>query len=174
MNYVNAKYAPANTQSQGNANDCDTGTNCAINSPQTQGDGSASSPTNLQISKFNEEQGEPPSTPPSGPFTAVVVYTHVICPTGKQCPSASDFEYRIAGPPTFSPDRFRGSETGQRIAVTGIVGDGFPFWVSQTAPPTPAGLILVVSPASICLDRVVQGLVTECFFVNEYRVAPTP
>jgi len=58
MNYVNARYAPANTQSQGNANDCDTVTNCAINSPQTQGDGSASSPSNLQISKFNDEQGE--------------------------------------------------------------------------------------------------------------------
>ena len=52
--YANAKYA-TNTQSQGNSNECDTGTNCAINSPQTQGDGSASSPTNLQISKFNEE-----------------------------------------------------------------------------------------------------------------------
>lgn len=58
MNYANAKYALANTQTQANANDCDNGSNCAINSPQTQGDGTANSPTNLQISKFNRV--EPP------------------------------------------------------------------------------------------------------------------
>ena len=57
-NYANARYANTNTQSQANANDCTTGTNCAITSPQTQGDGTANSPTNLQISKFNEEQEE--------------------------------------------------------------------------------------------------------------------
>lgn len=51
-NYASARYAP-NTQTQANANDCDNGTNCAINSPQTQGDGSASSPTNLQITETN-------------------------------------------------------------------------------------------------------------------------
>lgn len=60
-NYANAKYA-TNTQLQGNSNECNTGTNCAINSPQTQGDGSASSPTNLQISETSEEA---PTTPPT-------------------------------------------------------------------------------------------------------------
>ena len=39
-NYAHAKYA--NTQTQANTNDCNTGTDCAITSPQTQGDGSAS------------------------------------------------------------------------------------------------------------------------------------
>jgi hypothetical protein len=63
-NYASAKYA-TNTQTQANANECDNGSNCAINSPQTQGDGSASSPTNLQISKFNEEASTTP--PPSDP-----------------------------------------------------------------------------------------------------------
>lgn len=53
-NYVYARYT--NTQNQANSNECDTGTNCSITSPQTQGDGTANSPTNLQISKFNEEQ----------------------------------------------------------------------------------------------------------------------
>jgi hypothetical protein len=53
-NYASARYA--NTQTQANANDCNTGTNCAINSPQTQGDGSASSHTNLQISKSTGEE----------------------------------------------------------------------------------------------------------------------
>lgn len=54
-NYANAKYA--NTQTQSNANDCDNGSNCAITSPQTQGDGTANSPVNTQISIFNEDQG---------------------------------------------------------------------------------------------------------------------
>jgi hypothetical protein len=56
-NYALAKYATdTNIQTQANANECNFGTNCAINSPQTQGDGTANSPTNLQISKFNGEQ----------------------------------------------------------------------------------------------------------------------
>jgi hypothetical protein len=59
MNYANAKYG-TNTQTQANANECDTGSNCAITSPQTQGDGTANSPTNLQISKFNQKEEEPP------------------------------------------------------------------------------------------------------------------
>jgi hypothetical protein len=52
MSIANAKYAP-NTQTQANSNECTTGTNCAINSPQTQGDGSASSPNSLQIPETN-------------------------------------------------------------------------------------------------------------------------
>jgi hypothetical protein len=49
MNFASARYA--NTQTQANANECETGTNCAMNSPQTQGDGIASTPMSLQISK---------------------------------------------------------------------------------------------------------------------------
>ena len=60
INYASAKYA-TNTQTQVNNNECDTGTNCAITSPQTQGDGTANSPTNLQISRFNEVQAGEPS-----------------------------------------------------------------------------------------------------------------
>jgi hypothetical protein len=56
-NYASARYAPADTQSQGNSNECDTGSNCGITSPQSQGDGTANSPVNTQISGFNEEQG---------------------------------------------------------------------------------------------------------------------
>ncbi|MGH9986298.1 MAG: hypothetical protein ACRD8W_20340 [Nitrososphaeraceae archaeon] len=33
MNFADARYT--NTQTQANTNDCNTGTNCAINSPQT-------------------------------------------------------------------------------------------------------------------------------------------
>ncbi len=49
-----ARYVRS-TQTQVNRNDCDNGSNCAITSPQTQGDGSVSSPNNVQISKFNEQ-----------------------------------------------------------------------------------------------------------------------
>jgi hypothetical protein len=39
-----------NTQTQANTNNCSNGTNCAITSPQTQGDGTANSPVSTQIS----------------------------------------------------------------------------------------------------------------------------
>ena len=74
INNVSARYAPqANTQTQANANECDTGSNCAITSPQTQGDGTANSPINLQISKFNEEEEQVGVTPPTSPLPEGVV-----------------------------------------------------------------------------------------------------
>jgi hypothetical protein len=51
---ASAKYT-THTQTQANSNDCNTGTNCSITSPQTQGDGTANSPINTQITGFNEE-----------------------------------------------------------------------------------------------------------------------
>lgn len=57
-NYAFARYANTNTQTQANSNECTVGSNCGITSPQTQGDGTANSPTNLQISKFNVQEGE--------------------------------------------------------------------------------------------------------------------
>lgn len=64
MNYANARYA--NTQTQANANECEGGTNCAINSPQTQGDGVASTPLSLQISNSGL-QGPPGPQGLAGP-----------------------------------------------------------------------------------------------------------
>lgn len=54
-NNANAKYADIQTQAK--ANDCDDSSNCAINSHQTQGDSSASSPTSLQISGSGSSSG---------------------------------------------------------------------------------------------------------------------
>jgi hypothetical protein len=79
INFADARYT--NTQTQANANECNTGTNCAINSPQTHGDGSLSSPTNLQISRFNEEQEEIGEEPNPGAKGFVEVQKIVICPT---------------------------------------------------------------------------------------------
>lgn len=78
INFADARYT--NTQTQANANECNTGTNCAINYPQTHGDGSLSSPTNLQISRFNEEQ-EKIEEPNPGAKGFVEVQKIVICPT---------------------------------------------------------------------------------------------
>jgi hypothetical protein len=50
-----ARFASTKTQSQANTNNCNNGTNCALTSPQTQGDGSASSPTSSQISNLKGE-----------------------------------------------------------------------------------------------------------------------
>src|SRR5688572_9640498 len=105
-NYASARYA--NTQSQANANECNTGTNCAINSPQTQGDGSASSPTNLQISGLRDEQRQEPQVPPI--VTVVIVTKIVECPEGFSlvCPRSEDFTLRVVSenlvPVTFQGD----------------------------------------------------------------------
>jgi hypothetical protein len=72
--------------------------------PQTQGDGSASSPTNLQISKLREEQQEQPSQEPQMAFVRVI--TEFICPQGFTCPNSSVKFVDVSGggaePPGFS------------------------------------------------------------------------
>lgn len=96
MTSAYAMYA-RNTQSQANTNSCNNGVNCGITSPQTQGDDSASSPTNVQISKFNEETSS--STPPtsgSNDFIAhMQVNTFVNCHQDSACPQSNDFRYHI-------------------------------------------------------------------------------
>jgi hypothetical protein len=54
-NYAYARYA-TNAQTQANSNECTDNTNCGITSPQTHGDGTANSPVNSQVSRFNEKQ----------------------------------------------------------------------------------------------------------------------
>ena len=53
----------ADTQTQANNNECNTGTNCAITSPQTQGDGTANSPINTQT--IESKVPTPNSIPPT-------------------------------------------------------------------------------------------------------------
>jgi hypothetical protein len=65
INYANARYAPANTQSQANANDCDNGAICAADSSLFQGEGIAGSPIYSQISN-SELQGLPGPQGPKG------------------------------------------------------------------------------------------------------------
>src|SRR5919106_60257 len=79
---VYARHATnAITQTQTNANECEDGTNCAISSPQAQGDGSASSPTNLQISETNDEAPLPTTTSPTAPIVIpIIIRTQIHCP----------------------------------------------------------------------------------------------
>jgi hypothetical protein len=182
MNYVNAKYAPANTQSQGNANDCDTGTNCAINSPQTQGDGTANSPTNLQISKFNEEQdvgvGEEPNPGARG---FVEVTKTVICPTGFQCPrpgptSPYKMKVDVSGDVSgagWNPKTFDGccdTPTGITQVIINLTPGGTAnYIVTETDAPTIPGLTLVKVPSAGCQGTIRQTERKICNFVNEYK-----
>jgi hypothetical protein len=154
-NHAIAKYA--NTQTQANANECNTGTNCGINSPQTQGDGSASSPTNLQISKFNEEQEEQGgvgATPPNSIFQVdLLVRKLVICPTGFVCPTPDKFvmevraAFSLAGPP-FVP----GNTFGYLVRILPDPHHDYrillpsQYKVLEKTPPTLEGLVLVQSP----------------------------
>ena len=73
-----------------------TGTNCAINSPQPQGDGSANSPTNLQITRSTEEEPtQSPGPGRPGGRTAILLFDVLgECPEG-HCPTRS-FQHTVA------------------------------------------------------------------------------
>jgi hypothetical protein len=197
MNYVTAKYDNTNTQTQANSNECDTGTNCAITSPQTQGDGTANSPTNLQISKFNEdlEDGVGGGLDCQEPECAFIIVTkHVICPEGFVCPSAKDFPIFIHDPDyrfpavRYSPDEFDGSETGTIVKVEFIevYRDTDEFVgaysvIELPLVPAPPGLILHSTREGHCGGPgfspsvfIFPGETKRCTITNEYRVAPTP
>jgi hypothetical protein len=168
-NYANAKYA-TNTQLQGNSNECNTGTNCAINSPQTQGDGSASSPTNLQISETNEEASTtPPPTSGPGPHTSLVqITTFVSCPSGFVCPQDNDFQYDITidGSQCSVEDRpihclFNAtpeSLSGGLTTVTFNILNFGTFVLTVTLPPTPSGLTL---QQPLDLSCIPPGVLTQ-------------
>jgi len=158
-NYAYAKYG-TNTQTQANANECDTGSNCAITSPQTQGDGTANSPTNLQISKFNEEQGEPNS--PSDPSIARLDFNvEVECPIGMEvvCPDPEDFMHLVRAffpapspPVSIVPDEF----SGQAIIDFLFDGQQTTYLISIGPPDNPHGLWLR-DPLSLTGDCIQEG-----------------
>ena len=181
INFSSAKYL-TNTQTQANANECDTGTNCAINNPQTQGDGSASSPTNLQISKFNEVQEEGPTTPDSPAILIghVRVTTEVRCPQGFVCPVASDFVMQASarGPSgniiIIDPRLFNGEVDGRDVRFVFTTSPAL-YLISQTVPPTPQGLTLTTTDSPECVGDLQNGVTRNCLFINEYRVStPSP
>src|SRR5687768_13380387 len=97
MNFASARYA-TNTQTQANANECEGGTNCAINSPQTQGDGIASTPLSLQISNPGL-QGPPGPQGLAGPKGD----TGATGPTGPPGSQGPQGIQGIQGPP--GPDK---------------------------------------------------------------------
>lgn len=181
INYAIAKYA-TNTQTQANNNDCNTGTNCAITSPQTQGDGTANSPVNIQISKFNEERedgvGEEPNPGARG---FLEVKKIVVCPTGFQCPRpgpTSPYKMKVdvsgdlsgAG---WNPKSFDGccdSPTGITQVIINLTPGGTAnYIVTETDAPTIPGLTLVKVPSAGCQGTIRQTERKICNFVNEYN-----
>jgi hypothetical protein len=150
-NNANAKYA--DTQTQAKANNCDDSSNCAINSPQTQGDGTANSPTNLQISEANEEAST--SLPPtSGEPTAFLqIATHVRCDPGFDCPNANDFEYDIIPVEqgvSAEPQTFIGSDIGTVIKFTNFDEPTIDFVLLSAFPTTPEMSTMIIPREARC------------------------
>jgi hypothetical protein len=165
MNSVYARYSK--TQSQANANTCSIGTNCGITSPQTQGDSSASSPTNLQISRFNEEASSiPPASGSNNDFTAhMQINTFVNCPQDSACPQSNDFRYHITPnssecpihlPPScilnVVPETFTGLTT---VTFTIINSGNFSMTVT---PPSTSGLTLQQPLEVSCVDSTIMPI----------------
>jgi hypothetical protein len=175
INYANAKYA-TNTQSQANSNECDTGTNCAITSPQNQGDGTANSPTNLQISEFNEvEQEVGVIGPPNEDFIEVTNF--VTCPFDTDCPRVDTFVMRVetndgADIPTildtkifpmeanFSPSLGKANVPISSNVVIEVA--------NLIVPPAPPGLHLVTTTTGDCNGFTAGGNKT-CTINNDYQ-----
>jgi hypothetical protein len=151
VNFASARYA--NTQTQANANECDTGTNCAINSPQTKGDGTANSPANLQISEANEEASTP-LPPTSGEPTAFLqIATHVTCDPGFDCPNANDFEYDIIPVEqgvSAEPQTFIGSDIGTVIKFTNFDESTIDFVLLSAFPTTPEMSTMIIPREARC------------------------
>jgi hypothetical protein len=182
-NSANAKSATT-TQTQANNNECDTGTNCAINSPQTQGDGSASSPTNLQISRSNEEQEEVGEEPNPGARGFLIVKKIVNCPAGFVCPRPGpqspyimNVDVTGASGLGWNPKTFSGccdTATGITQVVINLPPGGTAnYIVTETAAPTIPGLTLAKVPSADCQGTIRQGQTKTCNFTNDYRVAPS-
>jgi hypothetical protein len=122
-------------------------------------------PTNLQISKFNEEASTTP--PPSGPgvhTSQVQITTFVSCPSGFDCPQDNDFQYDITIDGSqcsieapihclFSatPESFRDSST----VTFNILPPGV---LTQTGPATFSGTIQEDTFSFCSIDYVYSSL----------------
>ena len=176
-----AKYA-ADTQTQANSNKCDTGTNCAITSPQTQGDGTANSPTNLQISKFNEQDeqdggvGEPL---PDEPIGFLRLITESVCPQGFEsvCPPPTGTLKLIHTDGVALPDSTSVSRTDIVIFLSTTTPPPFPtfYFVEQVPQPPPPGLVVNTARTPDCGPaNITQDEIKTCIITNTYSVAPPP
>lgn len=173
INNASARYSPTNTQTEANTNECTTGTNCAVNSPQTQGDGSAWSPTNLQISGFDGEQ--PPTGPGASLSSATVrVFMSAICPEGVECPNTLKNAIG-SGNTIVTPTMF----TDNRDVLVQFPSAQMGFYAIFDAPPDiPEGLTLSnyfisdgCGPTSIGNGEVKQCVINYTYVKS---TPPTP
>ncbi|MGH9975998.1 MAG: hypothetical protein ACRD8Z_09215 [Nitrososphaeraceae archaeon] len=171
-NIAKAKYANTNTQTQAVDNDC-TGpnANCAVNSPQTQGDGSASTPMNTQVSKF-EEKVEIQEIPGGAGVPTIIVQRNVVCPEGFQCPTVSQFFIDINTVPEalidgeIIPMGPFASET--RLFLIGATEFQYSIRIdSSLFPPIPPGLSLTIDRLN-CSGTVDTIVAQECRLVMRF------
>ena len=166
-----ARYA-ADTQTQANSNECDTGTNCAITSPQTQGDGTANSPLNLQISKFNEQQdeqdggvGEPL---PDDPIGFLRLITEFVCPQGFVCPPTLKVIHTDG---VALPESTLDSRTDIIIFLRTTTSPPFPtfYFVEQVPQEPPPGLVVSTTRTPDCGPaESTQDEIKTCVITNLY------
>jgi hypothetical protein len=170
-NYANAKYA-TDTQTKANANDCDNSSNCAINRPQTQGDGTANSPTNLQISGFNEEREDVDDSDGVGGgeigeigLGILRFNVNVECPEDFTCPSPQDFQYEVdasatpEGSVTTIPSQFSGSDSTLVLLLLNHLldsrdGDAYRLYHSTDCS---------TYPSRLCTTSDCNGGLPRCF-----------
>jgi hypothetical protein len=181
-NYAFARYAITSTQNQANTNECNAGTNCAITSPQTQGDGTANSPTNLQISKFNEQDeqdggaGEPL---PDDPIGILRLITEFICPQGFEsvCPPPAGTLKVIHTDGVALPEITGLDRTDITIFLRTTTPPPFPtsYFVEQVSQLPPPGLVVSTTRTPDCgLADITQDEIKTCIITNTYSVAPPP
>ena len=178
-NFAYAKYA-TDTQSQANSNECNTGTNCAIISPQTQGDGTANSPTNLQISKYNEDQEQDGGVAlPEDPVGLLHLITEFVCPQGFEsvCPPPTGTLKFIHTDGVALPDSTGLDRTVIVIFLRTTTPAPFPtfYFVEQVPQPPPSGLVVHTTRTPDCGPaEIIQDDVKTCIITNTYSVAPPP
>ena len=172
-NNADAKYANTKTQSQANTNDCDTGTNCSVTSPQTQGDGGASAPINLQISKFNEngkdQEGDPQDRITSTFDLEIIVICPPTLPSGVTCPKVNELQFaqgiEAVNPlVSISPEVFSPDATGHQQLFVTIPRNGgtVVFSINLLAPLEPPGLLLdqITTPSEpFCSEQNTQSVI---------------
>jgi hypothetical protein len=177
MNPVYAKYASTKTQSQTNTNNCNNGSNCAITSPQTQGNGNLINPFGIQ-SDLPPKQIPPQVSPDFGVLKIVKI---VNCPRGFEdvCPKPEDFRLLTIFSVTIDTMESHffvltpGSSEGNELLIPELLLPASYIVREGENPPVPAGLALVQFSSTDCRDTLSPNEQKTCTFTNDYRVAPT-
>ena len=164
-------YAYSNSQAQSLSNECDvidsTGvSNCQNSGPQTQADGTASSPITSQVSNFGQQETQgPPSQEPPAVRVILTVIKIVECEGigAGECPDASDFTMTVEGANPSEPS-FPGSTTGTKINID--ANTPYSVGESLTSPPVPDVEVKDTTFSEQCSGQVAEGVTETCTITN--------